>query len=263
MKQKIIVGQKKVKKAIKKRKLVRLSAYFFYLGILATIFVIILSVLIKEGTVHYENSPNLSFTLDNCTLLISDHADAKISSPIYAKYRAPQELTVEQKHIHLGVNTKSDPQKISILNGLGERYCTLELFVKNTASLKSLKVDCPTCNIIQDTSFQLQITEALTITGGVISTNLRNVKVGSLAYKVTTGNLQLNNIETSSTSNTIEIDDGGDIAIQSVSDFTLDTTTNTQAFCYNGPSVTQVSNPNCAISGDSKFNLYPFVLNLF
>ena len=260
MKQKIIQGEKKVKKAIRKRKLMRLSAYIFYLGLIGAIFFLIFSILIKEGTIYHGASPNLSFSLDNCTLLISNHADAKISSPIYAKYRAPQELSLDQNNIHLKVDTNSNPQTVSILNGLGVRYCMLELFVKETASLQSLKINCPTCSIIQDTSFQLQITGALTITGGVVNTNLRNVKVGSLTYKVTTGDLQLNNIETSSTSNTIEIDDGGDVAIQSVSDFTLDTTTNTQAFCYNGPSVTKVSSTHCAISGDCKLNLYALIL---
>ena len=251
MKQKVSKGQAKVKSAINQRKLVRFFAYFLYLGIIAMITTICFLFLIKKGVFLSHSSANLNFTLDNCTLIISDHNDPMIQNPIYAKYRIPQEIAAEQKSAKLSMNTDSDPQTFSVSNGLGTRYCEVELFVKESTPINSLKINCPSCSITQNTSFQLEITNALNIIGDTVHANFRDIKVGSLNFDATSGYLQLSNIVTSSGGNIVSVLDRGDIIIQSTQNFRVNAYTNTQAFCFNGPSLTEVTNNKCAVSGDS------------
>jgi hypothetical protein len=146
---------------------------------------------------------------------------------------------------------------MEVLNGIDPRYCLIKMFVQPGTPLGSMTINCPRCNITQDTSTQLQVQD-LAISGEVISANFRDIKAKSLNYEAVTGFIQLNNIETLAGENTITVEQQGDIIIQSVQDFRLDGESDTQAFCLSGPALKQVDVNNCQVSGESKSYSFTF-----
>ena len=205
----------------------------------------------KKGVLLSNSSANLQFTLDNCTLLISDHADPYIENPIYTVYRVPQELKVDQDQARISMDMNSDPQTFSVSNGLGDRYCWVELFVKKGTQLQSLEINCPSCNIVQNTSFPFEVAGDVTIKGESIHANFRDLSVGKLDFETKKGYIQLSNIISGSASNKINITSEGDIIIQSTQDLRVQATTEYQAFCFAAPALNLIENTDCAISGDT------------
>ena len=168
---------------------------------------------------------------------------------MYIKYHVPTELKASPV-TEVNVDRNSNPQRLEVLNGLDPRYCYIQMFVRQGTPFDSLQIDCPRCDITQDTSFPLQINGDLNLNGEVIHANFRDLQVGRLSYTATSGYIQLNNIISPSPDNIINLGEG-DVIIQSTQDFQVDVTTETQAFCFNGPTVTQLSSTNCSISGQS------------
>ena len=251
MKQKVKEGRQNIRKAINKRKLVRFGSLFLYLIIIGAAMGVSFSFLIQDGKFTSSPGANLAFKIDQCHLHILDH-NSDIQSPIYIDYHIPKELKLEQATI-VDIAKDSDPQNLTVINALDPRYCLIKLFVKENTPLGSLNIECGRCNITQDTSFQLEVTNALTMTGDKIHANFRNVKVGSLNYQSNSGYIQLSNIESASSSNTIDLNFEGDIIIQSTADMIIDATTETQAFCFYAPFVQKQDNFNCAVLSSSNF----------
>ncbi len=236
----------------------RFASLVTYFAIIFFLFAIAFHNLINDGE-FTSPAKRIAFKLDKCSLHILDH-NSDTSEPVYVSYHIPKELKIDQSTI-VDIKTDTTPQTVTILNALDPRYCLVKLFVKESTPLDSLQIDCQRCNVTQDTSFQLEITNALTIQGDSIHANFRNVKVGSLDYQSNSGYLQLSNIESLAAVNTITMNYEGDVIIQSTVDLTADVTTETQAFCFYGPSVTKQSNANCAILSNSP-SIITFIENL-
>lgn len=248
-----------VTKATNKRKLARFIIYFSYVAIIVLITAFALAFTVKRDTITTDSNANLDLSIDNCALHILDHADSSIQSPIYVKYQLPREVKAGQEYT-INIDMAANPRKIEIKNALEPRYCSIKLYVKEGTPLDSLKITCPNCNITQDNSFQLEINGELSITGDVVHANFRNIKANSLMYDAITGHLQLNNIDISADSS-INMKNEGDIIIQSTNDFKMDVQTNTQAFCFYGPLVTDDSSTNCAIGKLYFYNLNNLIIS--
>ncbi len=247
-------GKKNIKKAVYKRRIVRflyLSIYMIILGIAVALAFIFL---IQDGEFTSPSGVGLVIKLDQCTLLIRDH-NSDISADIYVKYHIPKDLKFNSATV-VDIDKNSNPQTFTVLNAFDPRYCLVELFLKESASLDSLQIECERCNITQDTSFQLEVSNSLNIVGNLIHANFRNLKVGNFDYEAISGYIQLSNIDSASATNRIVMNFEGDIIIQSTTDFTVDATTETQAFCFYAPSVTKQSNANCAILSNSPSKLF-------
>ena len=236
------------------RKYLRYFAYFLYIGIFITAALYLCTALVKKRNLTPNQDLNLTFNLDNCSIAIID-ADSSASSSVYVAYKVPSGLFTNATTTVI-LDDDSAPQNIQVLNGLDPRYCSVKLYVKPKTPLKSLQITCPSCNITQNTTSQLIINNALSISGQSVSANFRNVKVGSFSYEATTGYLQLNNIDSSSNNNSIKMDDQGDIIIQSTKNFQINAISDTQAFCFSAPFLNQKSSTNCIYSGQSKYFLY-------
>jgi len=253
IKRKFNEGKENIKKAINKRKFIRFFYLFLYLIVIGVVCAVCIHFLTDEGKINSSAGANLSFKLDQCRLNILDHTSA-VSSAIYTDYHIPKELAIDQSTI-VDIRKDSDPQTLTVINALEPRYCLINLYVKENTPLGSLNIECERCNITQDTSFQLEVTNALTINGKEIHANFRNVKVGTIDYQAETGYIQLSNIESSSSANIINLNYEGDIIIQSTADMKISATTEKQAFCFYAPSVEKVTtNSRCAIVGSNAGN---------
>ena len=245
IKQKFKEGKENIKKAIKKRKVFRFISLFTYIIIIGLIVGLGIAFLSQEGKFNSSSGANLAFKLDQCRLNILDHT-SDVSSPIYVDYHIPKELKADQATI-VDIKKDSNPQTMTVMNALDPRYCIIKLYVKENTPINSLNIECERCNITQDTSFQLEVTNTLTINGDDVHANFRNMKVGTLDYQANTGYIQLSNIESSSSANIVSMKYEGDIIIQSIADMKIKATTETQAFCFYAPFVEKVStNSRCA-----------------
>lgn len=197
--------------------------------------------------------------MDNCSLLITDYTDYSDSTPIYISYRAPRGLSWDYA-TDVTMDMTSNSGNLQILNSLDPRYCAVQLLVAPGFPLGSLQISCPTCNITQQTSAQLQVNGLLNITGQSLNANFQDLLVGSINYQAYEGYLQLNNIISASANNSITMLKEGDIIIQSTQDFQIDATSDTQAFCFSAPVLNNVSVSNCAISGQSNIFKKPDLL---
>ena len=217
--------------------------------------IVICTLLVKSDKFTPTGQYNLSFNIDNCSLLITDNPDTSSKNPVYISYKAPSGLFTDATTV-VNLDDPDNPQDIEVFNGLDSRYCSIQLYVAKNTQLDSLKINCPNCNLTQDTSSQLKIKNDLIITGQSVNANFRDIQVGSIQYEATTGYLQLNHIDSKSNNNTITMSDEGDIIIQSTTNFRIDATSDTQAFCFSAPFLRNINATNCLFSGQSKYFLY-------
>ena len=251
----------RVQIAINKRRYFRFCVYLLYLAIIGVVVGLACLYLIEDGTLRYNSGTSFLLTLDNCTLNILDHNDPNIDNPIYFKYEIPTKLEAGGL-MHIKTNSSGGTENIYVRNDLDTRYCKVDMFVRAATPIQSFDILCSKCNITQDNSFPLQISNLFNITGEVAHSNFRNLQVGRLFYMANTGYLQLNNIISSSGNNIITLYEQGDIIIQSTNDFQLNAETDTQAFCFNAPSINQISSTNCSILGQSNFEKFLYLIIL-
>ena len=233
-----------VQKAIFKRKRIRFLFCAFYLGIVAAGIILSCIFAMKQDRVILDETKDLSLSLDNCTLYILDHVNPEVPSSIYADYELPRNLSrSEIKNVI--VDTAGSHQSIKINNEYGSRYCLLKLFMKPSVKLNNLEIICHDCNIIQRTSFQLQVESILVVEGNEIHANFMDLKVGILLFYAPVGHFQLNNVITTIGGENLIYLAEGDVILQSISDFTVYTSLHNDAYCLYGPTVTQVQNDTC------------------
>ena len=236
-----------IKRAIFQRKRIRFLFCGVYLGLIAAIVALCCKFAMKHDRILLDASKALNFKIDNCTLTISDHVNSQVNSNMYAEYELPRNLS-RSKIKYVSVQNTQDAHKISIDSNYDIEYCSLNLFIKPGVVLKSISINCEDCNVIQDTSFQLEILGELVLSGNNAHANFRNVKAERIYFDASIGHFQLNNIETtgstkSEPSSIILIE--GDVIVQSVSDLKVYTAGASKAYCFSGSSITQVQTNTC------------------
>jgi len=245
-----------VRAAVKKRKQMRFIYYLCVIAMLAVGITLGSIFLLMKDRVKFDANSDIELTLEECNLWILNHDDKSESSPIYLDYRVPRSLTVNNGGSEVSKDTSSTPRVFKAKNAFNIEHCYAKMYIKPGTVLGSLRISCPSCNIVQD-SDQLTITNKLDIIGDNVNATFKDVKAGSFGFEATTGYIQLSHIDTSSSANEIKIKRTGDIIIQSTKETKITGSTDTLAYCLAAPHVEEVTAPldDCGLHCIIEYNL--------
>lgn len=202
-----------------------------------------------HGTGSYASGSALQINVQNCNLRFIN-APSGQSDPIALSYRIPTVLRV-QSNSSVSLTSISNQANLTFVNGYNSDYCNIWFSVASTAVLDSLNVMCTNCNVMS-TVDALSVTNGILINGTLVNFNMKNIKAGSFDYNALNGYVQLNNIVTTGSANSITLSERGDVVVQSIQGMTVKFTSPNNSFCFSSPYQKTNSMTDCHLANDSK-----------
>lgn len=240
----------RINSAVRKRKILRYIYYFLILGITAATITLAAIFLHIQDRITYSANTPIKLAVDNCTIFIYDKpSDSTVSTPVYIDYRVPRGLDFDNGGSSVSPQTGNNPEEVTFKNAFSGYIsnCYVKLYVEPNTQLGDITINCERCTLTQDS--QTLKAGNMVLTGKEFNMTAKDLSLNSLSYTSDNGFLQLSHIVTTAP-NTINMNVFGDVIIQSSTDLTVAATTDSQAFCFAGPTVTHKSSSNCAIFSD-------------